>query len=70
MIVEILRLEGMRSERDRRVITATLARIPGLGRVVINLADQTVRLERAETTSLTSLISALEGAGYRVSVMA
>lgn len=70
MIVEFLRIEGMRNERDRRLIKASLSQLDGIERVVINLAAATVSLERSEACSLAAIIAALEAAGYRVAVMA
>ncbi len=70
MILEIMRVEGMQSERDRRVVLGAIERLPGLGRIISNLADGTLRLERAESLQLATLVAAIERAGYRVSVLA
>jgi copper chaperone CopZ len=70
MIVEILRVSGMRGEHDRRAVVAAVTGLPGVRRAVANAADGTLRLERDPTASLAAIISAVEAAGYRVAVLA
>jgi copper chaperone CopZ len=70
MTIEILRVSGMRGERDRRAVVAAVTGLPGVRRAVANAADGTLRLERDPSASLAAIISALEAAGYRVAVLA
>lgn len=70
MIIEILRVTGMRGERDRRAVMAAVTGLPGVRRAVANVADGTLRIERDETASLAAIISAVQAAGYRVAVLA
>jgi copper chaperone CopZ len=70
MTIEILRVTGMRGERDRRAVMAAVTGLPGVRRAVANVADGTLRIERDETASLAAIISAVQAAGYRVAVLA
>jgi copper chaperone CopZ len=69
MLVEILRITGMRGERDRRALLDALAAVPGVRRAGANLADQTVRVERDEPASLAAILQAVVAAGYEASVL-
>ncbi|NNJ10969.1 heavy-metal-associated domain-containing protein [Chloroflexales bacterium ZM16-3] len=70
MVLEILRVDGLRGEYDRRAIHDLLRTLPGLGRVVVNLADHTVRIERNDEASLATIIQVMRDAGYGVAVLA
>jgi copper chaperone CopZ len=70
MTLEILRVEGMRSERDRRALLDVLGALPGVRRATASLADQTLRIEREDTASLAAIIAAIQRAGYSVAVLA
>ncbi|PDV99726.1 hypothetical protein [Candidatus Chloroploca asiatica] len=70
MTLEILRIEQMRTERDRRVILSLVAEQPGLYHPIANLADRTLRFERDQQASLSHIIDALNQAGYAPTVLA
>ncbi|MBP1464845.1 hypothetical protein EYB53_003890 [Candidatus Chloroploca sp. M-50] len=70
MILEILRIEQMRTERDRRVILSLVAEQPGIHHPIANLADRTLRFERDQQASLAHIIDALNQAGYAPAVLA
>jgi copper chaperone CopZ len=69
MMQEILRIEGMRGERDRRAVLAAVQALPGVRRAVASLADRTLRVEREDTASLAAIIEAVRGAGYGVAAL-
>lgn len=70
MMLEILRVEGMRSEHDRRAVVAAVQATPGVRRAMANLADRTLRIEREDDTSLAAILTAIRAAGYQVSALA
>ncbi|MBX0328518.1 heavy-metal-associated domain-containing protein [Oscillochloris sp. ZM17-4] len=70
MTREILRVDGMRAEHDRRVVQDLLRALPGVVRVAVNLADHTVRIERNDEASLATIIQVMRDAGYSVAVLA
>jgi copper chaperone CopZ len=69
MTLEILRIEGMRSERDRRAIMELVRALPGVRRATASLSDHTLRVEREDTTGLAVIIAAVKRAGYSVAVL-
>jgi len=70
MILEILRVERMRTRRDRWALVAAVEAAPGVRRVLINQADRTLRVEREDDSSLAAIIEAINAAGYDVAVLA
>jgi copper chaperone CopZ len=70
MTLEILRIEGMHRERDRRAVLAAVTALAGVHRASANAADGTLHLERDEAIGLAAIIRAVESAGYRVAVLA
>lgn len=71
MIVELLRVEDMRGEQARRAALTAVEAVAGVRRAVANLADRSLRVERADETSLAAILAALRAAGFvRVSVLA
>jgi copper chaperone CopZ len=69
MILEILRVEGMRSERDRRALADAVRAAPGVRRAVASLADHTLRVEREDAAPLAAILQAVVAAGYEASVL-
>lgn len=69
MILDILRIEKMRTQRDRQAIIAAVEGTPGVRRVQINPADRTLRVEREEGSSLAAIIRAINAAGYEAAVL-
>ncbi|MCX7790422.1 MAG: copper-binding protein [Chloroflexaceae bacterium] len=70
MILEILRVERMRTRRDRWALAAAVEAVPGVRRVLANQADRTLRVEREDDSSLAAIIAAINAAGYDVAVLA
>ncbi|MFQ3663106.1 MAG: heavy metal-associated domain-containing protein [Chloroflexaceae bacterium] len=70
MILEILRVERMRTRRDRWALAAAVEAVPGVRRVYANQADRTLRVEREDDSSLAAIIQAINDAGYEVVVLA
>ncbi|MCS6882702.1 MAG: heavy metal-associated domain-containing protein [Oscillochloridaceae bacterium] len=70
MILEILRVERMRTRRDRWALAAAVEAVPGVRRVLANQADRTLRVEREDDSSLAAIIQAINDAGYDVAVLA
>ncbi len=70
MILEILRIDTMRTRRDRWAIAAAVEAVPGVRRVLANQADRTVRIERDDDSSLVAIVKAINDAGYEVAVLA
>lgn len=70
MILEILRVERMRTRRDRWALAAAVEAVPGVRRVLANQADRTLRIEREDDSSLAAIIAAINAAGYDVAVLA
>jgi hypothetical protein len=71
MILEIVRVEGLRGEAERRAVLSALEPLVGPGRVAVNLADHSVRIERPEGVGLSRLLAALNRAGFaRVAALA
>jgi copper chaperone CopZ len=70
MTLEILRLEGMRGERDRRAILDAVRALPGVRRATASLSDHTLRVEREDTASLAAILQAVRRVGYSASVLA
>ncbi len=70
MILEILRVERMRTRRDRWALAAAVEAVPGVRRVLANQADRTLRVEREDDSSLAAIIEAINAAGYDVAVLA
>ncbi|MGQ9925299.1 MAG: cation transporter [Chloroflexaceae bacterium] len=70
MILDILRVERMRTHRDRRALMAAVEAMPGVRRVLVNQADHTLRIERDDDSSLAAIIEAINAAGYDVAVLA
>jgi copper chaperone CopZ len=70
MILEILRVERMRTRRDRWALAAAVEAVPGVRQVLANQADRTLRVEREDDSSLAAIIEAIKAAGYDVAVLA
>lgn len=70
MILEILRVERMRTRRDCWALAAAVEAVPGVRRVLANQADRTLRVEREDDSSLAAIIEAINAAGYDVAVLA
>lgn len=70
MILEILRVERMRTRRDRWALAAAVEAVPGVRRVLANQADRTLRIEREDDSSLAAIIQAINDAGYDAAVLA
>lgn len=68
-MIEILRVEGMRGERDRRAVVEAVLAVPGVRRAFVNLADRSLRIERDREAGLAAIIQAVKDAGYEVSVL-
>ncbi|MEI7770612.1 MAG: heavy metal-associated domain-containing protein [Chloroflexales bacterium] len=70
MTLEILLVDGMRSEADQRAILAVVQALPGVRRATASLADRTLRVEREEAVGLAAIIAAIQGVGYRAAALA
>jgi copper chaperone CopZ len=70
MTLEILRVDRMHGEGDRRAILEAVQGMPGVRRATVNLADHTLRVEREDGASLAAIVRAVQGAGYSVAVLA
>lgn len=69
MVLEIVRVVGMRGEHDRRALVAAVIAVPGVRRAVASLADHTLRIEREDAASLASILRAVADAGYEAAVL-
>jgi copper chaperone CopZ len=64
MIPEHLRISQMTSAQAAQHITETLQAIPGVWQAQANLADTSVRIVHDEQVSMSTLIQAINRAGY------
>jgi len=65
MKTTILNVEGMTCSSCVRHVEGALRKIPGVERVVVTLADGTVRVEHDGPT-LAAMAAALDAQGYRL----
>ncbi len=61
----VIEIEGMKCGGCENQITQSLANTAGVSSVSINLVEKMARV-RGENLNIASLISAVEGAGFRV----
>lgn len=69
MVQEILRVPGMRVERDRQALLGAVRAVAGVRRVMANLADHTLRIEREDELHLAAILRAVSAAGYEARVL-
>lgn len=69
MVVEMIRVAEMRSEADHRALLDALATLPGVQRALVNSAERIIRVERADTLSLSAILQALAFVGYHATVL-
>lgn len=66
MVLEILRVEGMRGEREWRQLLATIETIPGVRSAVARPLDRTIRVTRDHRANIESILTVVRAAGYRI----
>jgi copper chaperone CopZ len=64
MIPEQFRIPQMSTAHAARQVTETLQAIPGVRDVQVNLADTSVRLLHDERVNVSTLVQAINRAGY------
>nr|WP_044200926.1 heavy metal-associated domain-containing protein [Oscillochloris trichoides] len=69
MPLQILRIQTMHHQRDRRIILDLLKDMPGVTHASANLAERLIQIEHTEALSLAAILHALRAAGYEASVL-
>jgi copper chaperone CopZ len=64
MTIEYLRVPALHTQQDSQTIQAAVQAVPGVWQVVVNLADQSVRVEHDGSAQVSTLIAAIRQAGY------
>ncbi|NTW00931.1 MAG: heavy-metal-associated domain-containing protein [Oscillochloris sp.] len=69
MVIEILRIAGMRGEQDRQAVLRAVQALAGIQHVRANLANQTLVIEREDDVSLAAILQTLREAGYMAAIL-